>query len=111
MSHIVHHCIVVTSWNGSDIRAAHDAAAACGLFTSPIIESPINAHFSFLVSPDGSGEGWDESDAGDENREKFKAWLRGVRHEDGSSSLSWFEAAYSPDDRRAEIIEDEWEDA
>ncbi len=35
----------------------------------------INGYLSFFVAPDGSKEGWSESQNGDEAREKLTLWL------------------------------------
>ena len=48
------------------------------------VPSVINDYVSFAFLPDGSKEGWDDSDAGDEYRQQFTD-LFSFAHEDGST--------------------------
>jgi hypothetical protein len=86
------------------IVVARDAAlAAFGRYdlaqlVSPIIDGVVNNERSFYIAWDGSKEGWDESDRGDEARAEFVAWLRAQAYEDGSSPLDWVELQYGGDD-------------
>lgn len=109
MGYMRHNAIVVTSWNKELTHSAATAAEGFGMTVSPVIPSPVNGEYSFLVAPDGSKEGWDESDRGDSAREDFRKWLSEHRYEDGSTSLSWVEIAYGPDDRDAVIEHHAWE--
>ena len=69
MGYIKHHSIVVTTSINELIKAANERAKEIfGTTVSEIIESKINSYYSFFVAPDGSKEGWGESDAGNENR-------------------------------------------
>jgi hypothetical protein len=110
MSIIRHNAIVVSSWNESLLAEAHAAAsnAVPGL-VSEIISHRVNLGGSFLVAPDGSKEGWNDSDDGDKQRDAFIAWLEANRHDDGSTSLSWAEIAYSGDDRSAVVTRHAWQ--
>jgi hypothetical protein len=100
-----HHAIVVTSFNEKLTREAH--AKALGLFglagVSTILTAPSNSYFSFFVGPDGSKEGWPESDRGDSLRELFIEWLREQYHEDGSSNIFWAEVQYGDDEDEAAL--------
>jgi hypothetical protein len=49
------------------------------------VPSMINGYVSYAFLPDGSKEGWDASNCGDEIREAFKALFRQL-YEDGSST-------------------------
>jgi hypothetical protein len=101
-----HHAIIVTSclseeaYPGTSIETAH--RIACGIFgddlISPIVSSRINGYKSFFVAPDGSKEGWNESNVGDQNREEFVAWLGSACYDDGSSSLDWAEIQYGDEE-------------
>lgn len=108
MGYIRHHAIVVTSWEQSALEAALVQASVCGLTHTGIGAQVTNGFRSFLVCPDGGKEGWEMSDHGDERREQFKAWLRGQRHEDGSSALEWVEVCYGDDDYGAVVTDGEW---
>ena len=108
MGYVVHHAIVVTSWNRDLIVKAHALAAFFYLNPSKITDPGINNYVSFFVPPDGSKEGWQESEAADKNRAAFKKYLRTLQYEDGSSSIEWFEASYGGDDRLAQIVDSQW---
>ena len=91
MGWIRHHAIVVTGGDYDDsVAKAHEKAVElCEALVSPVLESKINGYLSFFVAPDGSKEGWEESDKGDEARASFKAWLRG-----SGSYVRWVEIEY-----------------
>lgn len=106
-----HHAIVVTSFNQDSIDWAWDQAQE--IFQegriAPITDTAgpgVNDYRSFLIAPDGSKEGWSESDQADEAREQFIAWLESKRFEDGSSTLCWVEVEFSNEyeDYGAKII-------
>ena len=110
MGYMRHHTIVVTSWDEKILATAH--AEAYRIFdatVSEIVLSPVNGYVSFFVAPDGSKEGWDSSDTGDAKRAEFIAWLRTQVYEDGSSSLTWFEAFYGDDDRECAVEHHNWD--
>ena len=98
MGYMRHHAIVVTTYSASHIADAHVKATALGLNPTPIQESAINTYVSFAVLPDGSKEGWDESDTGDTRRDAFIAWMNAQRFSDGSSPLDWAEVQYGDDE-------------
>lgn len=87
MGYYCHHTIVVIGWNADKVREAHAFAGLTGAQVSAIGTSAINGWTSFFVHPDGSKEGWADSDAGDERREHIKAWLR-------QTTLMWSETAH-----------------
>ena len=106
MGYMRHNAIVVTSYSDELIETAHKLAVEIFEDVSTITPSKTNGYQSFLVPPDGSKEGWDESDAGDKNRDKFIAWLDSQRYDDGSTSLDWVEVQYGDDNRETIIIRD-----
>lgn len=72
-----HHAIVVTAWDEKYIKPAHAKAVEIfGSMCSEIVESNTNGYVSFFIAPDGSKEGWQESDDGNDRRDKFKAWIK-----------------------------------
>ncbi len=121
MGYYRHHTIIVTSWltdsspsypgEGTSIETAHKVA--CGIFdsaqVSPIVQSQMNGWWTFFVAPDGSKEGWDESDAGDAKRESFIEWLERARYSDGSSSLKWVEVQYGDEEGDNRVLRHEGE--
>lgn len=104
MGYSIHHTISVTSWNPDLLREAHAFAVSTGAPTSEIVPGKINGVASFLVAPDGSKEGWEESDAGDKRRAEIKTWLRSKAYEDRSTSLKWFEVAH-PEDGAPRVVD------
>lgn len=111
MGYMRHHAIVVTSSLPDQIEAAHAFAVALGVAVSPLIKSPVNGCQSFLVAPDGSKEGWAESEAGDDRRDKFICWLDEQRYGDGSTSLAWVAVQYGDDEDDTRVIahsDEEW---
>lgn len=109
MGYIRHNAIVVTSWNGEAIAACADKARDLGLRVICENSDATNGYRSLLVCPDGSKEGWAESDAHDAKRGELKAWMATQRYEDASSSLEWVEVAYGSDDAVATVEAHEWQ--
>lgn len=110
MGYIRHNAIVVTSWNDEAIEAAAEEAYALGLQVLGPSDGAINGYRSLLICPDGSKEGWEDSDAGDRQRKQFRHWLNTRRYEDGSSNLEWVEVAYGSDDGDAQVVAHAWEE-
>lgn len=108
MGYIRHHAIVVTTWNEDKLAEAHDRATAIGLRPTPIAEHQVNGGGSFLIPPDGSKEGWSDSEEGDNRRAQFRSWLRGTDSSDGGHYIEWVEVAYGNDDGRADIEHSAW---
>lgn len=112
MGYMRHHGMLVTTFDESMAKTAHEKAVEIfGSLVSPFVESKINGYFSFAVFPDGSNEGWPDSDKGDARRETFKAWLKTTRYEDGSSRYDWVEVQYGDDDHETCIVADNDEHA
>jgi hypothetical protein len=107
-SYVRHNAIVVTSWKREAIKAAATEAMRLGLQVVGPGDEVINGYSSLLIAPDGSKEGWHDSDCGDAKREQFRAWMKSLRYSDDSSPLEWCEVAYGSDDREAEICHSEW---
>lgn len=96
MGYMRHHLIAVTDYGYNEseeaLKAAHAKAVELfGGLVSPIIESAINCHHSFTVIPDGSKEGWDDSNKFDAKRDELIELLR-------QTSLDWVEVQYGDDD-------------
>ena len=106
MGYIKHHAIVVTSYHNDDIKKAKKKANKIfgKHYVSKIIITEVNGYHSFFISPDGSKEGWGESNDGDENREKFVEWLNKYAYDDGSNSLSFCEFFYGDDEGKSKIV-------
>ena len=109
MGYMRHDAILVTSWNEGAILSAAAKAHEIGLEVLGPSAKAMNNIRTLLVCPDGSKEGWKESDAFDVKRAAFFDYLNSVRHEDNSSPLSWVSLAYSSDERAAEITAHAWQ--
>ena len=112
MGTIVHHAIIVTSWKKEAldelVKVAKSELSASVLGPS---EEVINGYRTVVICPDGSKEGWGDSNIGDKRREQIKDWLNAQRHDDGSSWVEWVEVQYGNDlDYYAEaaVIDDQW---
>lgn len=76
MGYIRHDAIVVTGFQDKEFKSAHRKAVQLHLEVTEITESKINGYKSFLIIPDGSKEGWANSDNGDVARDAWKKWVR-----------------------------------
>lgn len=112
------HAIVVTGgqWGDTPIEAVHQKA--CEMFSgegrtlvSELMPEAINGYRSFFIAPDGSKEGWTDSDIWDERRQRFIEWLKSKRYEDGSGPCSWVLVQFGDDDMVTRIVDDSDKDA
>lgn len=79
MGYIRHHSIIVIGHEEA-IAAAHGRAVELlAHLVSPVVSSQLNGTASFFVAPDGSKEGWAESEAGDQRRAVFVEHLVALR--------------------------------
>lgn len=95
MGTIIHDAIVVTSWREAYLVKARDEAERLGLPVTNVAASGINGYVSFLVAPDGSKEGWSDSDDGDRARASWIAWARNAWKAD--VWIEWVHVRYSRD--------------
>lgn len=108
MGYIRHHAIAVTSWNRKKIKKARKKAKEIfeitGKRVSGLLVGEVNSYLSFFISPDGSKEGWEDSDRGDKKREEFIGYLEAQKYEeDGSNCLSYCEFYYGDSDGGSEV--------
>jgi len=96
MGYMMHHAIVVTSWKPEAVEAAHAMATQLDMKPSPIVSSGTNGYRSFLVPPDGSKEGWHQSDVGDACRAQLVAWM--MTAGDDGLWLDWIEVCFGGDE-------------
>lgn len=96
MGYLRNHVIIVNSFSKEDIEKVHNKAME--LFpelTTELKETPVNSDYSFAILPDGSKEGWSESDDYDSKRNIFKKFIKTFDYEDGSNPLKvvqvWFD--------------------
>lgn len=68
LGYTVHHAIIVTGRDRERVNRLRLCALDLDACVSELAQAPVNAYWSFAVFPDGSKEGWSESDRGDERR-------------------------------------------
>lgn len=108
MGYMRHNAIIVTSWGDKAITEAAKHAKELGLQVLGPSDEAVNSYRSLLICPDGSKEGWPESEQGERRRAAFRGWLNAQRYEDGSTSLEWVESVYGSDDSTAAIADHAW---
>lgn len=101
MGTFIHHALVVTCWERKAVEAAHAKAAELfpGSILTPIMGVVANSGASFAIVPDGSKEGWPQSDEMDAARSAFIEWLRTPE----SRYVDWIEVEFGGDLYRASI--------
>lgn len=102
MGYIRHNAIVVTSWKSLEYVA--QKARELGAQVVGPSESAINGYSSLLICPDGSKEGWSDSDKGDERRAALREFMNTQRYED----YEWAEVSYGSDDQSATVVHHAW---
>jgi hypothetical protein len=106
MGYIRHHSIVITSTDEDKLQEVYNKAIDLfkkGQVTN-IIGPVINGYYSFFIGPDGSKEGWEDSDIGDKNREEIKKIINNYVYEDGSNFINYCEFFYGDDNKESNII-------
>ena len=105
MGYIKHHTIVVTCGIDDLFKKAHERAKTIFNFLcSDKVMGLINGYNSFFIAPDGSKDGWDNSDIFDLKRKKFIKWIESQAYEDGSNSISYVEVFFGEDNGYSEIV-------
>lgn len=90
MGYIKHHAIIITSWDDKALAKIKKKFPIVG----KVIKSHINGYCSLFVPPDGSKEGWPDSDNGDIIRREIKNYIKSLAYEDGSNSVQYVEVSY-----------------
>lgn len=103
MGYIRHHSVIVTTANDDAIEAAHVAAVAIGGCVSPIMHSGMNGYRSFAMLPDGSKEGWEDSDIGDGRRDSIIGWIDRYNQKVGYRAFDWVEVQFGGDDESSAV--------
>lgn len=102
MGYIRHEAIVVISFRKEDTQKAKEFADSLKLDTTEIITT-INGYCTFLIAPDGSKEGWEESNKHEQARKDFCSWAE-KQYENGV----YFDYAYisfGGDDPHCRVIQ------
>ena len=98
MGIINHNAIIATTWSyekaselqswiDRELSVEHKSLITC-------LESSVNTYTTFVLGPDGSKEGWPESDQADELRARLIKRLSLDDYEDGSSPWNFVEVGY-----------------
>lgn len=106
MGYTKHHAIVVTCHSRLLLRNAWKKAKSLCRCVSYVSPPTVNGYQSFIVFPDGSKEGWEESDEGDAGREKLKTYLRSCNYQDGSCPFDWVEIQFGDDHLETKVLAD-----
>ncbi len=87
MSLIQHMAVLATTWREDKVVAFESWLQKEQIL---YLKSPplMNQHVTFVIPPDGSGEGWEASDLGDATRDKVVGWLK------GSENWKYVEVSY-----------------
>ena len=105
MGYMRHHAIVITGWQAKNVEEAALEAERLGCICSRVVASEINGYLSFAIFPDGSKEGWSESDDGDARRNALIEWMRERSEAKGGSHyLDWVEVQYGDDNGVTRIV-------
>jgi len=115
MGYMKHNAAVVTNWDIKKLEIAH--AKAKEIFTakfspdhfvrdasslvSDIVHGITNSQASFFIAPDGSKEGWADSDKADEARKEFLDWLI-----ENNNFSDYIEVRFGGDDHYSTIVRD-----
>lgn len=113
MGYFKHHSIIVTCRHEEHLIAARNKAIEIfgkhferypignGVdLISPVISGVVNSQTSFFIAPDGSKEGWEPSNNGDNARAEFLDWLR---DEKDNNYCNYAEIVFGGDDDFEEI--------
>jgi hypothetical protein len=99
MGYIRHHAVIVTTFSKKTITEAHEKAKEIfGTLVSELVLSNLNGNYSFFVAPDGSKEGWPDSDQGNANRAAFIGYVKPL------SGIDYVELFYGDDEGEAKIV-------
>ena len=100
------HTIAITSVFQDDVKEAHAKAKEIfdNQMVTEIISGTTNAQDSFFVAPDGSKEGWDESDKQDDNRKALIDWIDAHNDKKGCSYIQYVEMYFADDNEMCEIL-------
>jgi hypothetical protein len=86
-----HHAVLASTWDPKSAARLQTYVREKKLLVTTR-EAPINGIVTFVLHPDGSKDGWDESDKGDRVRAELIEFLRtDGRYEDGGSPWMWVE--------------------
>lgn len=102
VSSVIHRALIVTTYDEKLIKSLHDfsivESSHGGSIVTPVHRSPVNCYFTFVILPEGSGEGWEDSERAKEFRQSVVDEIRTHDDpEDGSNPFEWALVEYGSD--------------
>ena len=97
MGVINHNAVIATTWSLEKADNLQEWIETLGDKRRLIIrakETLVNGYHTFIVVPNGSKEGWEDSDNGDRLRERVIIRLSKDNYEDNSSPWNWVEVGF-----------------
>jgi hypothetical protein len=105
MGTIQHHAVIATTWSEGQVQRIRDWVATLPELDSLSWSCAVKDRFAFspavmngyvtvTLCPDGSKEGWEDSDEGDNLRALFIQELKKADYEDGSNPWAIVEVGY-----------------
>jgi len=97
MGTIQHNAVIATTWDNEKFDAMIEWINQLSdrekeLFVAR--KSWVNSYRTIILTPDGSKEGWPESDAGDNLRNRFLTRLHRDGYEDGGNCWDFVHIGY-----------------
>lgn len=88
--------IIATTWSSEEVERIKRWVAALPKMQSLFLfgGEEMNGEITVVMVPDGSKEGWDESDFGDQLRACFIKELEKANYSDGSNPWDFVEVGY-----------------
>lgn len=111
MGYIKHNTIIITSYIEDSIREVREMAhnvfnkwlgpydGSKNIMVSEVISGVVNGQYSFFISPDGSKEGWEDSNKGDYARDELYEWFL-----NNETYCDFIEVRFGGDDNICEIV-------
>lgn len=100
MGYIRHDAIIATSFDIRHIQRARDKAQAFGLPAFGPFTSQMNGYVSIFIPPDGSKEGWEESDKADLARKRWIKWM----DDEPELYVDWAQVSFGGDEKHGKVI-------
>jgi hypothetical protein len=88
--------VIATTWNREEVNRIKNFVAGLERMQSLFLfgDEEINGRTTVVMVPDGSREGWPNSDEGDKLRDLFVAELEKANYVDGSSPWNYVEVEF-----------------
>lgn len=111
MGYIRHHALIVTSCFEGVMEETHNQAIEIAKkhkkehLVSPIINSRMNSYETFMIIPDGSKEGWEDSETGNDIRSKLISYMKNRAEQDDCYFMpGWVLVQYGDEEGMTKIV-------